>query len=167
MNAIPIRIYGDPVLREKAREVERFDSDLRALVERMRDTLYYSQAVGLAATQVGDSRRLFVLDAQDGAGFQVFVNPEILGGEGRETAEEGCMSLPGIYVEIERDRTVRIRYRGLEGESREIEGSGLFGRIIQHETDHLEGVLISDRAGFFSRKLIAGKLRKLEQGVIL
>ena len=163
MFILPVKIYGSPVLRERAAPVEEVDGEIRDLVRRMTESLYYHQGLGLAANQVGVPRRLFLAD--DGTGLKVFINPVIRERVGEVTAEEGCLSFPEVFVEIPRSESLLVEYLDQEGEPRRLEAEGLLARIIQHEYDHLEGVLISDRAGFIASRLIRGKLKKLKKRV--
>jgi len=165
MKIRPVLTYGAPVLREKASPVEKVDEGIRRLIEEMTASLQYHQGAGLAAPQVGEPLRLFL--AHDREEFRVFINPEILEKEGSVKSEEGCLSLPGIYVDIERAARVRVRYLDGEGRPGELWAENLLARIVQHENDHLDGVLICDRAGFLARKLIANKLHRLERENIL
>ena len=159
MSILPIKIYGSDALRQKAEAIPELTEEVRRLVGWMKDSMYYHQGVGLAANQVGIAKRLFVAD--DGNGFRAFINPKIIKTDGRAEAEEGCLSLPGIYVDIGRGFSVTVEYLDPDGEQRRLDAEGLLARIIQHELDHLDGVLISDRAGFLAKKLMAGKLKKL------
>ena len=159
MPILPVKIYGSEVLRDKAEAIPELTGEVRLLVERMKESMYYHQGVGLAANQVGVPKRLFVSD--DGNGFRAFINPAIVEADGREEAEEGCLSLPGIYVDIGRAFRITVDYLDQEGEERRLDAEGLLARIIQHELDHLDGILISDRAGFLAKKMISGKLKKL------
>jgi len=156
---MPIKIYGSEVLREKAEAIPELTGEVRQLVGWMKESMYYHQGVGLAANQVGIAKRLFVAD--DGNGFRAFINPAIVETDARAEAEEGCLSLPGIYVDIGRASRITVEYLDQDGEQRRLDAEGLLARIIQHELDHLDGVLISDRAGFLARKMMAGKLKKL------
>jgi len=161
MKIIPVLTYGAEVLKKKARPVHEVDDDIQGLIEDMADALYYNQGVGLAAPQVGKPLRIFLAD--DGSGLKVFINPEIIETSGNERGEEGCLSLPGIFVDISRAAAIKVRYLDREGNSCELEAEGLLARIIQHEYDHLEGTLISDRAGFLARKLMTKRLRRLQE----
>jgi peptide deformylase len=163
MSILPIKIYGSEVLRQKAEPVEEMTDDLRKIIKGMRDSLYYHQGAGLAANQIGIARQIFLAD--DGSGLTVCLNPRIVQVDGKAVAEEGCLSLPEIYLDVERAAGLKLEYLDEEWEPRELEAEGLLSRIIQHEVDHLGGVLISDRASFLARRLIAGKLRKLEKRV--
>ncbi len=159
MSILPVKIYGSEVLREKAEAIPELTDDIRRLVRWMKESMYYHQGVGLAANQVGAPQRLFVAD--DGDGFRAFINPVIVETDGRAEAEEGCLSLPGIYVDISRASQVTVEYLDENWERQRLEAEGLPARIIQHELDHLDGILISDRAGFLAKKMISGKLKKL------
>lgn len=144
MAVLPIRIFGDPVLRERGRPVTEFGPDLAALVDDMVETMYAASGAGLAAPQVGVLQRLFVYDV--GEGPEVICNPELSDFAGTWTYEEGCLSLPGVYVEIERPREVTCRFQDVDGNPREVRAQDLLGRVFQHETDHCDGVWFIDRA---------------------
>ena len=150
MSLLPIRTYGDPVLRSRAKEIEDIDGKLAALVEDMIETMYDAPGVGLAAPQVGVDRRLFVYDI--GEGPKVLVNPEIKESSGEWVYEEGCLSVPGLWWPITRPKDVLIVGIDLEGNEVEVEGSELLGRVFQHEFDHLEGVLLVERLDEDQRK---------------
>lgn len=139
-----IRTEGDPVLRKKARVIERIDARILMLIDDMMETLHHEDGVGLAAPQVGVLRRVVVIDTGEEA-FEM-INPEILETEGEETDQEGCLSLPGRVGVVPRPAWVRARYIGRDGQKREIVGEGLLARAICHETDHLNGILFIDRA---------------------
>ncbi len=158
---MPIKIYGSPVLREKAAPVPGVTGEVRDLVRRMTESLYYHQGLGLAANQVGVASRVFLAD--DGKGLKIFLNPRILEQDGSSAGEEGCLSFPDVFVEIARSESLLVEYLDEEGEIRRLEAEGLLARIIQHEYDHLDGILISDRTGFIASRLISGKLRKLRK----
>jgi peptide deformylase len=141
-----IRKFGDPVLKTKARPVERFDEALRAEVKRMGELMHDAIGVGLAANQVGVLHRLLVYRVQQDSPVIALVNPEIeWSGKEEEIAEEGCLSLPAVLVEVERPVHVRVRALDDHGDAVLVEASGLEARVIQHELDHLNGVLILDR----------------------
>jgi peptide deformylase len=153
-----IRQYGDPVLRMKGREVETFDEDLQRLVERMTMLMHEAQGVGLAATQVGVLRRLFVF--VDGGEDRVLVNPEITKrSKENVTDDEGCLSLREVLVPVERAAKVTIEGVDVTGAPLRFELEEATARIVQHELDHLDGVLIIDRTGEESRRAALGKLR--------
>lgn len=155
--------FGDPVLKSKASPVGEFGPELRAEIERMVGIMRDGMGVGLAATQLGVLRRLLVFQASNDSEPTALVNPEIAWlSEDAAIAEEGCLSLPRVSVDVERPLHVRVRGRDGEGEEIEIEASGLEARVLQHEIDHLDGVLILDRTTRAQRK---GALRALREGV--
>lgn len=159
-----IRKYGDPVLETKADPVTEFDGELRQLAADMFETMYANKGVGLAAPQVGVSRRLAVIDpsaGEDEAARIVLVNPEILVKEGTQIGEEGCLSIPGFREDVKRAWRVRVRAQDLEGKFFEIEGEELLARAIQHEIDHLDGILFLQHLSLLKRDLIKRKIRKL------
>jgi peptide deformylase len=159
-----IRRYGDPILRTKARAVDVFDDALREEIERMGRLMHDSIGIGLAATQVGVAHRLFVYRVEWESPVQAVVNPEIeWSSREEETMEEGCLSLPGVHVDVERPLHVRVRAQDAHGEPIVIEASGLEARVIQHETDHLDGVLILDRTSRDQRKDAIRGLREAER----
>ena len=156
--------FGDPVLKSKASPVAAFGPDLRAEVERMIAIMQDGMGVGLAATQLGVLRRLLVFQAGPDSPPMGLVNPvvEWLSEEELAIAEEGCLSLPRVTMDVERPLHARVSGRDVEGEPIEIEASGLEARVLQHEIDHLDGVLILDRTTRSQRK---GALRALREGV--
>ncbi|MBE3588958.1 MAG: peptide deformylase [Thermoanaerobacteraceae bacterium] len=139
-----IVLYGDEVLREKARPVTRITPNILRLLDNMRDTMYDARGVGLAAPQVGVSKRVIVVDT--GEGLIELINPEIVEARGEETDTEGCLSLPDVLGEV--PRAVEVRVRGLDRHGRPVEhqASGFLARALQHEIDHLDGILFIDRA---------------------
>jgi len=159
-----IRKFGDPVLRTRARPVDRFDDALRDEIARMGELMGDALGVGLAATQVGVLNRVLVYRVQQQAPVSALVNPEIeWSGDGQEAAEEGCLSLPSVLVDVERPIHVRVRARNDAGEPILVEASGLEARVIQHELDHLDGVLILDRTTREQRKEAMRLLREAQQ----
>lgn len=159
-----IRKYGDPVLETKAEPVTEFNGELRQLAEDMFETMYANKGVGLAAPQVGVSRRLAVIDTsagEDESARLVLVNPEILVKEGTQIGEEGCLSIPGFREDVKRAWRVRVRAQDLEGKFFEIEGEELLARVMQHEIDHLDGILFLQHLSLLKRDLIKRKIRKL------
>jgi peptide deformylase len=159
-----IRQFGDPVLRTKARPIERFDDALREEVERMGHLMDDAIGVGLAATQVGVVHRLLVYKIAHDAQLAALINPEIeWSGRETESMEEGCLSLPRVLVDVDRPIHVRVRALNEYGEPISIEASGLEARVIQHEIDHLDGVLILDRTSREQRKEAMRLLREAEQ----
>jgi peptide deformylase len=159
-----IRQFGDPVLRTKARPIERFDDTLREEIERMGHLMDDAIGVGLAATQVGVVHRLLVYRIGHDAQLAALINPEVeWSGRETESMEEGCLSLPRVLVEVDRPVHVRVRALNEHGEPILIEASGLEARVIQHEIDHLDGVLILDRTSREQRKEAMRLLREAEQ----
>lgn len=160
-----IRRFGDPVLKSRATPVDRFDDALRAQVARMAGLMEDALGVGLAAPQLGISQRLVVYRLGNEAPLVALVNPEIeWSSDDQEVLEEGCLSIPGIHVDVERPLFVRVRARDELGEVRLVEASGLEARVIQHEMDHLDGVLMLDRAPKDQRKEAMRALREAERG---
>lgn len=161
---LPILLVPDARLRLKARPVAEADQDaVRALAPRMLATMYAAPGIGLAAPQVGSDLRLIVLDCgpKEAPEPMVLVNPEIIA-ESRERAlrEEGCLSLPGQYAEVERPERIKLRWRELDGMRREMEADGLLGVCLQHEIDHLNGVLFVDHLSALKRNMLLRKLAK-------
>jgi peptide deformylase len=162
MAILRIRELGDPVLREPARDVERFDLSLRRLGDDMLETMYDAPGVGLAAPQVGLSLRFFVFDPGDGSGPGAMANPMITSAEGEAEEEEGCLSIPGVYHPTRRAFRVRVEGLSLDGEALVLEGEELVARIFQHETDHLDGRLYIDRLSEEGRRKVLSELRERE-----
>jgi peptide deformylase len=159
-----IRRLGDPVLKSRATPVDRFDDSLRRQASRMAGIMHDALGVGLAAPQLGISQRLLVYRIGPDAPVIVLANPELEWASGElELGEEGCLSIPGVVVDV--DRPVHVRVRGIdeEGEERVVEASGLEARVIQHEIDHLDGVLILERTSREERKRALRELREAEQ----
>ena len=160
-----VRKLGDPVLRATALPVERFDQELQAEVERMGELMHDALGVGLAATQLGVLHRVLVYKAFLDDPVTALVNPEIEWlSEELELGDEGCLSLPGVHVEVERHAQLRVRARDQSGEPVEIEAEGLEARVIQHEIDHLDGVLILDRISREARKEAMRAMREAAEG---
>jgi peptide deformylase len=160
-----VRKLGDPVLRANALPVEHFDEQLRLEAERMDELMQAALGVGLAATQVGILHRVLVYRAYPEDPTTVLVNPvlEWVSDE-RESAEEGCLSLPGVHVEVERPACVRVRARDVTGAELQVEADGLQARVIQHEIDHLDGILILDRISREARREAMRALREAREG---
>jgi peptide deformylase len=159
-----VRRFGDPILRTRARPVEHFDASLREEIERMGRLMQDSIGIGLAAPQVGVSHRLLVYRVEPDSPVQALVNPELdWSSRDREIAEEGCLSLPGVHVEVERPLHVRVRAQDASGDPVTVEASGLEARVIQHEVDHLDGVLILDRTSREQRREAIRALREAER----
>jgi peptide deformylase len=156
-----VRKHGDPVLRSRALPVERFDDALRDEVRRMGEVMNDALGIGLAATQVGVMHRVLVYRVESEAAVAALVNPVLeWASDEREPMEEGCLSLPGVLVEVDRPVHVRVRAQDERGEGLVIEASGLEARVIQHEMDHLDGVLILDRTTRDQRKEAMRRLRE-------
>ena len=146
MAVLKVRRYGDPVLRRRAALVDAVTPEVRRLAADMVDTMYDEVGIGLAAPQVGISMRLMVVGDEEGRGVQVLVNPAITAQGGTITAEEGCLSLPGIFAHVTRSEWVTLQAQDLEGHPVSITARGLRARVFQHELDHLDGILAVDRA---------------------
>jgi peptide deformylase len=159
-----VRKLGDPVLRAKALPVERFDGTLEREVKRMGVLMHDALGVGLAATQLGVLHRVLVYRAYSEDPLTVLVNPVLeWESDERESAEEGCLSLPGVHVEVERAVSVRVRAQDEHGAELEVEAEGLPARVIQHEIDHLDGVLILDRISREARKEAMRAMREAQE----
>jgi peptide deformylase len=159
-----IRRLGDPILKSRATPVDRFDESLRRQVSRMAGIMNDALGVGLAAPQLGISQRLLVYRVGPDAPVIALANPEVewTSGEG-ELGEEGCLSIPGVTVDVERPLHVRVRALDEQGDQRVVEASGLEARVIQHEMDHLDGVLILERTSRDERKRALRELREAER----
>lgn len=169
----PIVAYGDPILKKKGQNIEKGSVDVKKLSEDMFETMYNANGVGLAAPQIGMSLRMFVVDAgsmqedEDDAPphKRVFINPEIVEEKGPEWLfEEGCLSIPGIREQIARKDTLKIRYFDENWEEHEEELDDIYARIVQHEYDHIEGVLFTDHLTSFRKRLLKGKLASISKG---
>jgi len=161
MAKLEILEYPDERLRTVAKPIERFDSDLRQLVDDMLETMYDAQGIGLAATQVNVHQRLLVLDVSDTRDSpRVYVNPQIVEAEGSETCEEGCLSVPGIYAEVSRADRIRVVASDAQGQLFEEELTGLHAVCLQHEMDHLNGKLFVDYLSPLKRRMVSKKLEK-------
>jgi peptide deformylase len=161
-----VRTFGDPVLKARALPVERFDDELRAEALRMAAIMHDALGVGLAATQLGVMHRLLVYRVGADAPLAVLANPRVdWMGDEIESMEEGCLSLPGTHVDVERSVHVRVRAQDERGDELLVEASGLEARVIQHEIDHLDGVLILDRATREQRKAAMRELRERAEAV--
>jgi peptide deformylase len=159
----PLRYLGDPVLREMAEPVTELTAELRRLVEDMFDTMYAEEGVGLAAPQVGVRQRVIVVDPREPDVMPfALINPEIIEvSEDVERGEEGCLSIPGLKDIVERPAAVRIEGLNLDGGRTSMEADGLLARILQHEVDHLDGILFLDRVSPIKRKLLLSKWQKV------
>jgi peptide deformylase len=163
MARLEVRLLGDPVLRTEAEPVETIDAELRRLAADMFETMYAEEGVGLAAPQVGILKRLVVIDPQsDDVEPFALINPTVIGtGDETERSEEGCLSVPGLKELVERPVRVTVEATDLDGQSIRIEADGLLGRILQHEVDHLNGVLFLDRVSPLKRRMLLRKWEKV------
>ena len=170
---LPIVAYGDPVLRQRAQDIPLDSPELPQLISDMYETMYRAHGVGLAAPQIGKSVRLFVVDSapmeedeSDAKGLKrAFINPEILKEEGEEWAfEEGCLSIPGLRADVYRPENLVIRYFDEQGREHTEAFNGMEARIIQHEYDHIEGILFTDHLPALKKRLIKGRLAKIQKG---
>jgi peptide deformylase len=161
MAKLKILEFPDPRLRTKAAPVDAVDDELRTLISDMFETMYDAPGIGLAATQVDVHRRLLVADVSpDKSDPHVLINPEIVEKDGVTVTDEGCLSVPGYYEEVERAQHIRVRFLDRDGESREMEAEGLLAVCIQHEMDHLDGKLFVDYLSETKRQRIRKKLEK-------
>lgn len=159
-----MRYLGDPVLRVEAEEIDTIGDDLRALARDMFDTMYAEDGVGLAGPQVGVGRRIIVVDPrEDGVQPLALINPEVVSESDEiDRAEEGCLSIPGLRELVDRRAAVVVEATDLEGEPVRLEAGGLLARILQHEIDHLDGVLFLDRVSPLKRKMLLKKWEKMQ-----
>ncbi len=167
MSVLPIRKYGDQVLRLPTTPVIEIDEALQTIINDMVDTMYAAPGVGLAANQVGVSKRLMVIDLSVGrrpAELHVFINPEIIDSEGEITEEEGCLSIPDFVEVVTRPERVKLRYLDRNGKTREMWGAGLMARAMCHEVDHLNGTLYVDHLRGLKKDRIIRKIAKLVKG---
>lgn len=155
--------YPDPRLRQKAQPVGDITPEITKLIDDMAETMYAAPGVGLAATQIGEPHRVFLVDIaadDEPSNLLVFINPEIVRQEGQLTGPEGCLSFPGISEDIKRAERVSVRARGRDGATFEIAADGLLAVAIQHELDHLDGVLMIDRMGTLKKRIVQRKMQK-------
>jgi len=166
MAKLRILEFPDPRLRKKAAPIERVDDALRRLIDDMFETMYAAPGIGLAATQVDVHRRLLVADvSQENDAPHVLINPEIIEQDGSEVTEEGCLSVPGYYDEVERAEHIRVRFLDRDGAQRELECTDLLAVCIQHEVDHLNGRLFVDYLSEAKRQRIRKRLQKDRRNV--
>jgi peptide deformylase len=159
--------YPDPRLREKAKPVETITPEIVKLIDDMAETMYAAPGVGLAATQIGEPHRVFLVDIageDEPSDLRVFVNPEIVQKEGDQTWEEGCLSFPGVTEEVKRAAKLKVRALDKEGKPFEVEADGLLAVAIQHEHDHLDGVLMIDHLGLLKKRIVNRKMQKEARG---
>ncbi|NKM31371.1 peptide deformylase [Rhizobium laguerreae] len=164
MTIKPLIILPDPVLRQLSKPIERVDSDLQRLADDMLETMYDAPGIGLAAIQIGVPRRMLVIDiSREGEEKQpqVFINPEILtSSDERSVYEEGCLSIPDYYAEVERPATVSVKYLDRNGKEQTVDADGLLATCLQHEIDHLNGVLFIDYISRLKREMVIKKFTK-------
>ena len=160
MAVLKVRKYGDPVLRRRAAPVAEVTPEIRRMVEDMIETMFEEVGIGLAAPQVGISLRLMVVGEEKGRGARALVNPVIAEQGGEVTAEEGCLSLPGVFADVTRAEWVRLDAHDLEGNPVSVKARGLTARVFQHEMDHLDGVLFIDRLDAMTRDRIKRRIKK-------
>lgn len=176
---LPIRVFGDPALRQSTEPVEHDSEELQTLIDDMIETMRGASGIGLAAPQVGRSERLFVIDLapmaeelkEEGETVplqpMVFINPEIIGETDEECRmEEGCLSIPDVREMVDRPEAVRLRYLDRDFEEREVEAEGFLARVLQHEYDHLEGVLFTDYLSAFRKRLLKRQLQNMKEGEV-
>ena len=181
---LPIRKYGDPILRAKGKPIETVDDHIRSLAENMLETMHAANGVGLAAQQVGEALQLTVLDVSqvedrpstmkvNGAEVNVvatmplvLLNPTLRLGDAKDSGTEGCLSFPDITAEIDRVTSVELEAETLDGEKIRIEASGLLSRALQHEVDHLNGILFIDRMSSAAKASVASKLKRLQKETV-
>ena len=162
MAILEIKEYGEPVLREKALPVKEVNPEILNLIKDMAETMYTDSGVGLAAPQVGVSKRIIIIDGEED-GLIVLINPMIVKSEGEVVAEEGCLSVPGIYSQVKRASKVTVKALNENGDPIEITKEALTARALQHEIDHLDGILFIDRIGRMERQILLNKLKKKKQ----
>jgi peptide deformylase len=155
VSILDIRVLGDPVLREDTTPVNEITDELRALARDMFETMHLAKGIGLAAPQIGRTERLAVVDVDDNP--LVIINPEVVHTEGKDKGEEGCLSIPDVYGDVERPSKVRVRATDLDGQEFEVEADGLFARCLQHEIDHLHGKLFIDYLSVLKRRSALAK----------
>lgn len=165
MAIFPIRTFGDPVLRTPAKPVEEIDDKIRKLVEDMNETMYDAPGVGLAAPQIGVGLRIAVFDANDGLGARTMINPRLVETDGEHVMEEGCLSVPGYWWEVTRPAYAKVVALDENGEEVTYEGDELMGRVLQHEYQHLEGILIIDNISRRERKKFLKELNEQSLGL--
>lgn len=155
--------YPDPRLRQKAQPVTTVTPEIAKLIDDMAETMYAAPGVGLAATQIGEAHRIFIVDIaseDEPSNLMVFINPEIVKTDGSQTEAEGCLSFPGVTEDVKRAARVSVRAMDRSGKQFEIDAEGLLAVAVQHELDHLDGVLMIDRVGMLKKRIIQRKMSK-------
>jgi peptide deformylase len=184
MSTLPIYLYGTEVLRKKAKPIQKLDDAAIKLMYDLAETMRKANGIGLAATQVGELRRMLVVDVsavERGAREEdegkppepereskvlVMINPEFTVTEGSVTMEEGCLSIPDLRAEVDRPEKISVKYMDVNFKEAELTADGLLSRVIQHEADHLDGIMFVDRIGKTRRALLRSELRKIEKGEV-
>ncbi|HOV97983.1 MAG TPA: peptide deformylase [Bacteroidota bacterium] len=186
MSVLPIYVYGTKILKKRSQNVTETNESLHKLIFDMFETMRKANGIGLAANQVGDSRRIITIDISDAdepnaegeaesnehptspdlPRTLVVINPEIIATEGSWIMEEGCLSIPDIHAEVERPEKIKVRFLDAELHEQELVADGLLARVLQHEMDHLEGVLFIERISRAKRSMLMPKLRKIRKGEI-
>jgi len=169
MAILTIRYWPDPILKQKGEPVEVFDEALRRTLDDMAETMYANRGIGLAAQQVGLTKRMFVCDVppeaegEKGSGLLYVVNPRIVRRDGEVTWNEGCLSFPGLEIDVKRAERVLVRYQDADGCPHELDARGLLAVCFQHEGDHLDGVVFTDRLGPMSRRMALREYERLRR----
>jgi len=160
---LSIKIYGEPILRKRASRINKIEKDDISIIEKMIDTMYANEGIGLAAPQIGVSKQIIVVKRGEDKDIIKLINPVILIREGEEKAKEGCLSIPDVYVEVKRSSNVTVE--GLDEKEKpvKIEAEDLLARVFQHEIDHLNGILIVDYASPVSKIIVKKQLKKLRR----
>jgi peptide deformylase len=161
-----IRTYGDPILRKKSKEIKNIDGSIKDLAMSMIKSVRAVQGIGLAANQVGEDKRIFVVDRSNLDLTEdplIAINPKILELSGTQTEQEGCLSIPGTFDYVTRPLKATVKALDLDGKEFVIEGRGLLARVLVHEIDHLNGILFVDHLSSIKRKLLSGRLKKIAE----
>ena len=158
-----VHLLGSPVLRQRCDDVESVDDDVRTLVKDLFDTMYAAEGIGLAANQVGLARRVAVVDTGDDPAV-VLINPVILERQGNDRGEEGCLSVPDIFGDVDRAERIVVESTDVDGQRKQHELTGLAARAVQHEIDHLDGILFLDHLSPLKRRMLLKKWKKLRKG---
>jgi peptide deformylase len=167
MSIHTILTYPDPLLRRRAHPVITFDAALQKFVDDMAETMYDAPGIGLAAPQIGDPRQIIVVDVSKGKehkDFMVLINPKIILSEGRQIDEEGCLSVPELTANVKRFKKIVVNYQDIRGEEVEIPAEDRFAVVLQHEIDHLHGILFIDHLSPLKRQLYKKKMKKFQEG---
>ncbi len=166
MAILEIKKYPDPVLKKKAAPVKKVDPSIQTLIEDMTETMYQAPGIGLAATQVGELKRIIVFDLkprEEGRNPSCLINPEIIEAEGEQVLEEGCLSVPDYYTEVKRKARITVRGWDARGNPTQLSAEGILATVLQHEIDHLDGILFIDRISSLKRALYKKRMLKKQQ----